>query len=162
MLRLYIMAHSTRTIEEFISLIQAYKITHIVDIRAVPKSRHVLWFNEEELSQTLQKEHIHYTHMKDLGGLRSTHKDSINLGWRNASFRSFADYMQTPEFYAGLKKLNQLIKKEKRVVIMCAEAVPWRCHRSLVADAETVRGVTVFHIMNKTLLPLRLSIELRD
>jgi uncharacterized protein (DUF488 family) len=88
--------------------------------------------------------------MQELGGLRHTHKDSINQGWHNASFRGFADYMQTPEFYVGLSKLNKLIKKGNNVAIMCAEAVPWRCHRSLIADAELVRHKRVFHIMSET------------
>lgn len=146
---LYTIGHSTRTLEDFISLLKAYNITYLVDIRTIPKSRHVPWFNGEELSKDLTKHHIRYTHMKELGGLRSPHKNSINKGWRNESFRGFADYMQTPEFSTGIKVLNQLMKKEEKVVIMCAEAVPWRCHRSLIADAEIIRGIKVFHIMTE-------------
>lgn len=150
MSKLYTIGHSTRSLEEFIALLHDYKITHLVDIRTVPKSRHVPWFNEKELSAALRKERINYSHMIELGGLRHSHKDSINQGWHNASFRGFADYMQTSEFYAGLKKLNQLIKGSGKVAIMCAEAVPWRCHRSLIADAEIVRGIVVFHIISAT------------
>lgn len=147
---LYTIGHSTHTIEEFIEILKAHKITHLVDIRTVPKSRHVPWFNKSELAKVLKKEKIAYSHFSQLGGLRHSVKDSINTGWRNASFRGFADYMQTKEFFEALKSLNNLIKKEFRVAIMCAEAVPWRCHRSLVADAEVVRGLHVFHIMSKT------------
>jgi len=147
---LYTIGHSTRTLKEFMAILHAYNITQLVDIRTVPKSRHVPWFNQNALKLALRKEHIHYIHMQELGGLRHTHKNSINQGWLNTSFRGFADYMQTPEFYAGLKQLNQLIKKKNNVVMMCAEAVPWRCHRSLIADAEIVRHTKVLHIMSET------------
>ena len=121
-----------------------------MDVRTIPKSRHVPWFNEHEFKESLHKEKIAYTHLSKLGGLRKTTNNSINMGWRNKSFRGFADYMQTPGFFAGLKELNGLISKSYRVAIMCAEAVPWRCHRSLIADAEVVRHVLVFEIMSKT------------
>ncbi|MBY0273319.1 MAG: DUF488 domain-containing protein [Alphaproteobacteria bacterium] len=150
--KLYTIGHSTRALNEFTAILHAYNITHLVDIRTIPKSRHVPWFNETPLKLALEKEKIHYTHMLELGGLRHTHKNSINQGWHNASFRGFADYMQTPEFYAALKKLNKIIKENKNVVIMCAEAVPWRCHRSLIADAEIIRHIRVFHIMSETTL----------
>lgn len=150
--QLYTIGHSTHTLQEFLNILHNHKITHIVDIRTIPKSKHVPWFNENELKAALKKEKIPYTHLSELGGLRKTRKDSINQGWRNASFRGFADYMQTPEFYSGLKKLNQLLKGKQKVAIMCAEALPWRCHRSLVADAEIVRGIKVFHIMSQTSL----------
>ncbi len=152
MSKLYTIGHSTHTIHEFLAMLYAYEIKHLVDVRTIPKSRHVPWFNENKLRTTLNKQNIAYTHLAELGGLRKTHKDSINQGWRNASFRGFADYMQTPEFYLALKKLNQLIKLNKKVAIMCAEAVPWRCHRSLIADAEIVRGITVLDIMSVTSL----------
>ncbi len=145
---LYTIGHSSHTIEEFLNIVHEQKITHIVDVRTIPKSRHVPWFNANELKITLNKEKIAYTHMPELGGLRKTNKDSINLGWHNASFRGFADYMQTPQFYTGLKKLNLLLKQKGKVAIMCAEAVPWRCHRSLIADAEVVRGIKVLDILN--------------
>ncbi|HUX79594.1 MAG TPA: DUF488 domain-containing protein [Alphaproteobacteria bacterium] len=148
--KLYTIGHSTRTLNEFMAILHGYNITHLVDIRTIPKSRHVPWFNENKLKPALPKEGISYIHMLELGGLRHAHKDSINQGWHNASFRGFADYMQTPEFYSGLKKLNQMLKKDGNVAIMCAEAVPWRCHRSLIADAEIVHGISVFHIMSQT------------
>lgn len=146
---LYTIGHSNHTMEEFLEILSAHQITHIVDVRSIPKSRHVPWFNEDVFKRTLHKNKIAYTHLKKLGGLRHTTKDSINLGWINTSFRGFADYMQTHEFFEGLKELNALIKNTK-VAIMCAEAVPWRCHRSLIADAELVRNVNVIDIMSKT------------
>lgn len=146
----YTIGHSTRSLQEFIDILHAYQINNVVDVRTIPKSRHVPWFNENVLKESLSKEKIAYTHMKKLGGLRHSGKDSINTGWRNASFRAYADYMQTPEFYEGLKELNDLIKSSKRVAIMCAEAVPWRCHRSLIADAEVIRHFSVWEILSKT------------
>ncbi len=148
--QLYTIGHSTHTLQEFLDILYAHQIRHVVDIRTIPKSRHVPWFNEKKIAAALHKEKIAYTHMPKLGGLRRTNSHSLNLGWRNKSFRGFADYMQTPEFFSGLQALNALIKKGKRVAIMCAEAVPWRCHRSLIADAEVIRQFMVFHIMNKT------------
>ena len=148
--KLYTIGHSTRTLQEFIEILNTYQITHVVDVRTVPKSRHVPWFNDTEIKKALRKEKKIYIHMPKLGGLRRTNKNSINKGWRNASFRGYADYMQTAEFFTGLKELNHLIKKNNRVVIMCAEAVPWRCHRSLIADAEVVRHISVWEIISKT------------
>lgn len=150
MFKLFTIGHSNRTLDEFLSLLQSQKIRHLVDIRTIPKSRHVPWSNQGNLYLALKKAKIHYTHLPELGGLRKTDKNSINLGWRNSSFRGFADYMQTREFYLGLKKLNQIIKQDHPVVIMCAEALPWRCHRSLIADAETARGVLVYDIISTT------------
>ncbi|MHB1948648.1 MAG: DUF488 domain-containing protein [Gammaproteobacteria bacterium] len=148
--KLYTIGHSTHTLKEFLEILHAHQITHIVDVRSIPKSRHVPWFNENTFKKSLRKEKIAYTHLAKLGGLRRTSKSSINMGWRNASFRGFADYMQTHEFFAGLKELNNIIKKSRRVAIMCAEAVPWRCHRSLIADAEMIRHYSVWEIMSKT------------
>lgn len=148
--KLYTIGHSTHTMEDFLALLQAYEITCLVDVRTIPKSRYVPWFNEDTLCEALHKEKIAYIHMSELGGLRHTAKDSINQGWHNKSFQGYADYMQTPEFHSGLKMLNQLLKEYTKIVIMCAEAVAWRCHRSLIADAELVRGVHVFHILSKT------------
>lgn len=148
--KLYTIGHSTRTLEEFIDILNAYHITHVVDVRSIPKSRHVPWFNKMELKKSLRKQKIAYTHISKLGGLRRAVKNSINIGWRNASFRGYADYMQTPTFFSGLKELNILIKKNKNVAIMCAEALPWRCHRSLIADAEIARHYIVWEIMSKT------------
>lgn len=147
---LFTIGHSTHSLAEFIDLLHVYEIQHVVDVRTIPKSRHVPWFNKPEFSESLEAEKIHYTHLSELGGLRHAHKNSINLAWRNLSFRGFADYMQTKEFYVGLNKLNQILKENGKVVIMCAEAVPWRCHRSLIADAEIIRGIKVWHIFNKT------------
>src|SRR6185312_1035753 len=136
---LYTIGHSNRTLPDFIALLHAHKITRVVDVRTIPKSRKMPWFNQEKLKQALRKEKIAYTHMPKLGGLRHTNKQSINQAWINLSFRGFADYMQTEGFYEGLKALNQYMKGRKKVAIMCVEAVPWRCHRSLIADAEIVR-----------------------
>jgi len=149
-MKLFTIGHSTHTLAEFIHILHAHDIKRLIDIRSIPKSRHVPWFNEAKLSAALSAEKIFYHHLPELGGLRHAHKDSINQGWRNASFRGFADYMQTPEFYKGLRKLNEFIKKKGRTVIMCAEAVPWRCHRSLIADAEIVRHIDVYHILSAT------------
>lgn len=149
--KLYTIGHSTHPLQEFLDILHAHQIKHIVDVRTIPKSRHVSWFNEKALEASLHTEKIHYTHLPKLGGLRRTTKNSINMGWHNASFRGFADYMQTAEFFEGLKALNHIIRKEDHnVAIMCAEAVPWRCHRSLIADAEIVRHYVVWEIMSKT------------
>ena len=128
-------------------MLQAHAIKRVIDIRTVPRSRHNPQFNLDSLPEPLKKAHIGYLHMKELGGLRHARADSKNLGWHNASFRGFADYMQTEDFEDGLEKLIGAGSK-KRVAIMCAEAVPWRCHRSLIADALTARGVAVYHIMS--------------
>lgn len=141
--------HSTRPIEIFIDLLHAYGVRRLVDVRTIPRSKRNPQFDHDNLSKSLHNSRIHYTHLKALGGLRHARKDSLNLGWRNTSFRGFADYMQTPEFEAGLDRLMELAREEQ-VAVMCAEAVPWRCHRSLVADALTVRGIVVRHIMSLT------------
>lgn len=137
--------HSARALESFIQLLQAHGAKRVVDVRTVPRSRHNPQFNRETLPEDLSKVKIRYTHLKELGGLRHPRPDSPNTGWRNASFRGFADYMQTPEFASGLAKLMKLAS-HTRIAVMCAEAVPWRCHRSLIADALLVRGVRVEHI----------------
>lgn len=141
----FVVGHSTRTIESFIELLEAHSVRVLADIRTIPRSRHNPQFNEEELKEQLASHKIRYVHMKGLGGLRHAQKDSVNQGWRNASFRGFADYMQTDEFDDALEKLILLAKK-KTVAIMCAEGNPYRCHRSLVADALLVRHVTPLHI----------------
>lgn len=146
MAKFYTIGHSNRSLEEFLALLQAHHIDHIVDVRTIPKSRKFPWFNSDALKESLYKKKIKYTHMPQLGGLRHTTKHSINQGWHNASFRGFADYMQMPEFFAGFKKLHQLIQKDKHVAIMCAEAVPWQCHRSLISDAAVARHIKVLHI----------------
>lgn len=147
---LYTIGHSTHTLQEFIDILHTYQITYLVDVRSIPKSRHVPWFNREKLKKSLHKENIGYMHLAKLGGRRRCNKNSINMGWRNANFRGYADYMQTREFFDGLFALNHLIKKHTRVVIMCAEAVPWRCHRSMIADAEFARHYRIYEIISKT------------
>jgi uncharacterized protein (DUF488 family) len=141
--------HSTRTIEEFTDLLQAHAVSRVVDVRTVPRSRHNPQFNQDSLPDSLKKARLGYVHIPGLGGLRHTRRDSINVGWRNASFRGYADYMQTPEFEQSLEELIQLAKQE-RIAIMCAEAVPWRCHRSLIADALVARGILTEDIMSPT------------
>ncbi|MFA7171942.1 MAG: DUF488 domain-containing protein [Kiritimatiellia bacterium] len=141
--------HSTHPLAEFIQLLQAHSVMRVVDVRTVPRSRHNPQFNRDTLPAALQAAGIGYVHMPGLGGLRHTTKSSINIGWRNASFRGFADYMQTPEFETALNELTQLARHEQ-IVLMCAEAVPWRCHRSLIADALLVRGIPVEDIMSAT------------
>ncbi|MGH9731891.1 MAG: DUF488 family protein [Candidatus Acidiferrales bacterium] len=141
--------HSNRSIEDFLALLKAHGVQRLVDVRTVPRSRHNPQFNRDALPQTLRRARIAYTHLKKLGGLRRANRDSVNTGWNNLSFRGFADYMQTPEFAAGLARLEKLAQT-KRCAVMCAEAVPWRCHRSLLADALTVRGHAVEHIMTPT------------
>ena len=148
-LTIFTIGHSTHPIEEFIALLKNYGIDQLVDVRTVPKSRHVPQFNSDALEASLREAGIGYVHLKALGGLRHAKKDSMNMGWRNASFRGYADYMETEEFAKGIDRLIE-IAKAKRTVIMCAEAVPWRCHRSLVGDALLVRGIAVEDIMSAT------------
>ncbi len=126
-------------------LLKAHGVKRLVDVRTVPRSRHNPQFDKESLPVSLATAGIKYVHMPGLGGLRHARRDSVNTGWRNGSFRGYADYMQTPEFKENLGKLLDLAKR-RRLAIMCAEAVPWRCHRSLIADALTIRGVQVEHI----------------
>jgi len=143
----FTIGHSTHTVKEFVEILLVQKIEKVIDIRTIPRSRHNPQFNKETLPKGLGT--IGYVHMAELGGLRHTKPDSPNTGWKNNSFRGFADYMLTEVFEKSIEKLIETAQKEK-VVIMCAEAVPWRCHRSLIADALTVRGVQVEHIFNKT------------
>lgn len=138
--------HSTRTWEVFLGLLRAHGIQRVVDVRSIPRSRHNPHFNRETLSKKLRSARIGYVHLRKLGGLRHARRDSQNIGWRNASFRGFADYMQTPDFDAGLARLIKLAW-QKKTALMCAEAVPWRCHRSLIADALVVRGIRVEDII---------------
>lgn len=136
-------------------MLRANQVTQLVDIRSIPRSRHNPQYEQTALEKNLPKHDIDYVYMKDLVGLRPKSKESINLGWRNESFRNYADYMQTPEFTHGIEHLIE-IASQKTTAIMCAEAVPWRCHRSLVADALLVRGIEVVDIMNeKTVTPHR-------
>lgn len=138
--------HSTHPLEEFIKRLQINEIVDVLDVRTVPRSRHNPQFSIEVLPASLQAAGIGYTHLPGLGGLRRMRPESPNGGWRNASFRGYADYMQTREFEENVKQVMRLAASE-RCVLMCAEAVPWRCHRSLIADALTVRGVRVEDII---------------
>ncbi len=150
---IYTIGHSTRTIEAFIELLRAYAVETVVDIRTIPRSRHNPQFNEETLPASIGKAYVSYRHIGALGGLRHAKKNSVNAGWKNASFRGFADYMATEEFKVGLEQL-MFTARAKRTAIMCAEAVPWRCHRSLIADALAAEGWRVRHIQSKTSAPL--------
>lgn len=145
---LYTLGHSTLSLEEFLNILDAFEIDLVVDVRTIPRSRHNPQFNEAELERDLQSHAIGYRHLIELGGLRHTSKASLNTGWKNPSFRGFADYMQTEEFQTGIEQLSVLAQNE-RTVILCAEAVPWRCHRSLIGDALLVRGVDVIDIMSE-------------
>lgn len=139
--------HSTRTWKDFLALLRAHRVKRVIDVRSIPRSRHNPQFSRATLSKKLRAAKIGYVHLRKLGGLRHARRDSPNMGWRNASFRGFADYMQTSEFEAGLQRLMKLAG-QKRSAIMCAEAVPWRCHRSLIADALTVRRIQVHDIIS--------------
>ena len=141
--------HSTHTLEEFIRLLQAHGATCVVDVRTVPRSRHNPQFNKDSLPHSLKPAGLGYVHTPGLGGLRHAKRDSPNMGWRNVSFRGYADYMQTPGFAQSLEELIRLARQD-RIVLMCAEAVPWRCHRSLIADALLVRGIRTEDIMSAT------------
>jgi uncharacterized protein (DUF488 family) len=146
---IFTVGHSTRPIEEFVGLLRANGVEQLIDIRTVPKSRRNPQFNRDALPEPLERVGIDYLHMPELGGLRHPRPDSRNGAWRNDSFRGYADYMQTPEFAAAIEKLIELGGR-KQTAIMCAEAVPWRCHRSLVGDALTARGVVVEDIIAGT------------
>jgi uncharacterized protein (DUF488 family) len=141
--------HSTRPIEAFLHLLKSHGVQRLVDVRTVPRSRHNPQFNRDQLSPSLHSAGIHYSYMPGLGGFRHTTRDSVNTGWRNASFRGYADYMQTADFQQHLDGLIGLAREEK-IAVMCAEAVPWRCHRSLIADALLIRGIEVREIISAT------------
>ncbi len=144
---IFTIGHSTLPIDRFVDLLHTFGIEKLVDIRSVPRSRHNPQFNADALAGALAASGIDYAAMPSLGGLRHARKDSPNTGWRNESFRGYADYMQTPAFAEAVATLIAA-SREKRVAIMCAEAVPWRCHRSLVADALTIRGVPAIDILS--------------
>ena len=146
---IYTIGHSTLPIEKFLEMLAAYGIRQLVDVRTIPKSRRNPQFGQDQLAVSVEQRGIRYTHLPGLGGLRHARKDSINTGWKNASFRGYADYMQTPAFRENLGQLIELAAAGP-TAIMCAEAVPWRCHRSLIADALTARGIEVEHIMTAT------------
>jgi uncharacterized protein (DUF488 family) len=146
---IFTLGHSTLPIEQFIAVLESYGIERLVDIRTIPRSRHNPQFNDSALADSLEAQHLDYVHLKALGGLRRSRNDSPNTAWRNDGFRGFADYMQTEEFRDALAALI-CMSREKRVAIMCAEAVPWRCHRSLVADALSVRGIPVVEVLSES------------
>jgi uncharacterized protein (DUF488 family) len=148
-LTIFTIGHSTRTIEEFVKLLKTYSVSLIIDVRTVPLSRHNPQFNRETLSNTIKAQGIKYIHMPGIGGLRRPKHDSINLAWRNRSFRGYADFMQTQEFIDNLLKIIALAR-ENCLALMCAEALPWRCHRSLISDALVVRRFEVEHIISAT------------
>lgn len=145
---IYTIGHSTRPIEEFIDLLKFHAITQLVDIRTIPGSRHNPQFGQSELKESLKKAKIKYQYIKELGGLRPNVKDSVNDAWHNKSFRNYADYMQTDEFSKGIESLIKLAAHDT-TAIMCAEALPWRCHRSLVSDALVVRKIPVNEIIGQ-------------
>jgi uncharacterized protein (DUF488 family) len=149
LVQIFTIGHSTRPIEEFIHLLQVHGVERLIDIRTVPRSRTNPQFNRDALPKSLEPAGIGYLHMPALGGLRHARVDSPNTGWQNASFRGYADYMQTPEFAAAIDRLIEM-GRDGQTAIMCAEAVPWRCHRSLVGDALAARGIPVEDIMSAT------------
>ncbi|MCA9498524.1 MAG: DUF488 domain-containing protein [Nitrospira sp.] len=148
---LWTIGHSTRPIEEFLSLLLTHGIQVLVDVRTIPFSRRNPQFHQESLEHSLRETGLQYRHMPELGGRRKTRPDSVNVGWRNEGFRGYADYMQTQEFWDGLEELVN-IGQQSPSAVMCAEAVPWRCHRTLIADALVIRGWTVHHIISTSSL----------
>lgn len=146
---IWTIGHSTRPVDEFITILCAHDIGRLIDVRTIPRSRHNPQFNTNALATSLAEAGLSYQHSAQLGGLRKPKKDSVNLGWRNESFRGYADYMQTDEFWRALEEL-MADSRLQPTAIMCAEAVPWRCHRSLIADALIMRGWEVRHIMSAT------------
>jgi uncharacterized protein (DUF488 family) len=143
---IWTIGHSTHTLDEFMVMLKSFQIDLVVDIRSFPGSRRYPYFNKESLAVSLPENKIEYIHLRELGGRRKTTVDSRNTGLRVASFRGYADYMETDKFNSAIKELECLADK-KRVVFMCAEAVWWRCHRSLVSDYLKKQGWTVIHIM---------------
>jgi uncharacterized protein (DUF488 family) len=147
--RIFTVGHSNRSIKEFLSILQSKKLKLLVDVRLIPKSRHNPQFSQSRLKKKLKQNGIEYIHLPGLGGRRRPLKNTLNAGWRSSSFRGYADYMQTTEFKKNLSRLISLSKR-KRLVIMCAEAVPWRCHRSLIADALLVKKLKVDDLFSAT------------
>ena len=147
-LTVFTIGHSTRSLPEFVDILRTWGVALIVDVRSIPRSRHNPQFNKETLPAALKQKGVGYVHMPGIGGLRRPSRDSVNTAWRNKSFRGYADFMQTKEFSEQLLHLIALAR-QKCIAIMCAEALPWRCHRSLIADALVVRNVNVQHIISK-------------
>jgi uncharacterized protein (DUF488 family) len=150
--QIWTIGHSTRTIDTFISLLEENEIQVVADVRSLPGSKRYPQFNREMLAKSLTEHTIRYEHFPELGGRRKAKKDSHNMAWRNASFRGYADHMETEEFRKGVERLLDLANKMGPAAIMCAEAVWWRCHRALISDYLKTRGVEVVHIVdaNKT------------
>lgn len=145
---IYTIGHSTHTMEEFLKMLKSFDIQSLVDVRTLPGSNKYPQFNKENMGEVLPEENIDYTHFKELGGLRKVNKNSINTRWHNKSFQGFADYMETEDFEHAVEKLCARANK-KTTVIMCAEAVWWRCHRSMISDNLKAKGWTVWHIMSE-------------
>ena len=141
--------HSARSLEDFLALLRAHEVDRLIDVRKLPGSNAHPHFNQDVLSAALNEAGIDYVHLPALGGRRRPRSDSPNGGWHNRSFQGYADYMQTDTFEAGLQQVLDAARHQ-RVALMCAEAVPWRCHRSLIADALTARGIPVEHILSVT------------
>jgi uncharacterized protein (DUF488 family) len=146
--QIWTVGHSTRTIDEFVAALESHGIKLLVDIRSLPGSKRYPQFNKEALSASLHKVGIRYEHFLELGGRRKAPPNSRNIAWRNASFRGYADYMETEEFQKGIERLVDLAKEVGSTAIMCAEAVWWRCHRALVSDYLKARGIEVMHIID--------------
>jgi uncharacterized protein (DUF488 family) len=146
-MRMWTIGHSTRAIDEFISLLEENEIKLLVDVRAWPGSKRYPQFNKDALAESLNAHGIRYEHFPELGGKRKSKSDSRNTAWRNASFRGYADYMETEQFQKGIKRLLNIAAEASPAAIMCAEAVWWRCHRSLIADYLKARGVEVLHVL---------------
>jgi uncharacterized protein (DUF488 family) len=145
-LALFTVGHSTRGLDELVELLREHGITLLADVRTAPGSRRMPHFTKAALAADLPARGVEYVHVPELGGLRRPRPDSPNAGWRNESFRGYADHMADPEFAAALERLVGW-GRDRHVTVMCAEAVPWRCHRSLIADALLVRGVPVTHVI---------------
>lgn len=141
----FTIGHSTRPIDDFLHLLKSHGVQRVVDVRTLPRSRFNPHFDITRLPAHLRAAHIHYTHLPGLGGLRRPHRDSPNIGWRNISFRGYADHMRSAAFKRSLERCLELASVE-RIAVMCAEAVPWRCHRSLIADALVARGIDALEI----------------
>jgi uncharacterized protein (DUF488 family) len=148
-LTIWTIGHSTRSIEKFLALLKAHNIEALVDVRHFPGSRRYPHFGKEQLAKMLRKAGIEYYHLAELGGRRRPRSDSPNTAWRNEAFRGYADYMQTNAFADGIKRLLEIVR-QRRVAMMCAEAVWWRCHRGLIADYLKANGYTVLHIQSGT------------
>jgi uncharacterized protein (DUF488 family) len=143
---IFTIGHGVRPLDQFCTILKSFAIDLVIDVRTIPRSRHNPQFNRETLPESLKPQEIGYIHQSGLGGLRKTYPDSPNKGWHNASFRGFADYMQTREFESSLIDVIEKASR-KTTVLMCAETLPWRCHRSLIADALLVREIPVIHIL---------------